>query len=351
MKIGFELEFNLLNPDYTIYNPLDSLIGYSMLSGLRSNTLTILEEIITSLQTSGIEVWHLHTELPHQLEISLSPGSPMESIDSLLYSMETIRTCFLRHNILVTFFPRPSLSPSGPQNGLHLHLSLSSQESPEYQEILQTIVHTALNKMKALSAIGMANTESYVRAKPDSAGAWIGYGTENRDLPIRKISESRYELRMLDCSSNFYLFVAVVLSMGLGCLDTLEDIGIDAAGEKDLTTTTGEKQQSESSTEQSTQDHLHPQSSPHPQSQQNKFQDCPLKAPTEGNANLRTYGITEKMPKSLQETIEAFNNDKEIESWIGRELHGQYVKIKGHEIDYARDMSDDERRLKFLQFF
>ncbi len=57
----------------------------------------------------------------------------------------------------------------------------------------------------------MANYDSYVRSVSDATGAWIGFGTQNRDLPVWKIGDRHWELRMMDGTANPYLFVAAVL--------------------------------------------------------------------------------------------------------------------------------------------
>ncbi|EPE34222.1 Glutamine synthetase/guanido kinase [Glarea lozoyensis ATCC 20868] len=65
----------------------------------------------------------------------------------------------------------------------------------------------------------MANFDGYVRTGTDAAGSWVGFGTENRDLPVRKISDQHWEFCMLDSISNPYLFSAAILLAGLSGLD------------------------------------------------------------------------------------------------------------------------------------
>jgi glutamine synthetase len=72
--------------------------------------------------------------------------------------------------------------------------------------------------MAALCAFGMPNFDSYVCVAHDKAGVWIGFGTENRDLPVRKITDEHREFRFADCTANFYLFMAAV-EMGAVKLD------------------------------------------------------------------------------------------------------------------------------------
>jgi glutamine synthetase len=78
--------------------------------------------------------------------------------------------------------------------------------------------------MGSLCAFGIANFGCYVRTVKDAAGAWIWFCTENRDLPVRKISKQHWELCMMDSTSNPYLFVAVILLAGLRWLSKKTDL-------------------------------------------------------------------------------------------------------------------------------
>ena len=43
--------------------------------------------------------------------------------------------------------------------------------------------------------------------------------------------------------------------------------------------------------------------------------------------------------------------DKDMESWVGRELLAQYLAVKEKEAETFGKMTDEERRQKFLNFF
>lgn len=296
--MGFEIEFVLLNEDLEISKPFDGLAGYSMLAGLRGKTLDIVEEIIEALEASGISIYHVHTEATDQLEIALSPEAPMQAIDELMYAQETIKGVFMRHGVKATLSPRPVFQ-SSPQNGVHVHLS-STKEG-----ILLSILAGALRKMEALCAFGMANVDSYVRVIGDGAGLWIGYGTENRDLPIRRIDDDHFEFRFADATANMYLFVAVLLSAGLEGTQKAEPL---------------------------------------------TWKDCPVLLNPDSRG-LDAYGIVERMPESLRTTLDAVKADEDVRKWIGEEMMYQYLSLKEHEIEFSKKMTDGARREKFLTFF
>lgn len=175
--------------------------------------MDLVEEIINGLERSSIQIHHFHAELNDQLEIALAPEPALAAVDSLVLAQEAIRTICVRRGIKATMSPKPTLA--GPSNGLYLHRSLSQPG----RVLADTFVAGILDHMGSLCAFGMANYDSYGRSASDCASAWIGFGFDNRDLPVRKISEWHWELRMMDGTANPYLFVGAVL---LAALDGLE---------------------------------------------------------------------------------------------------------------------------------
>lgn len=149
--------------------------------------MDIVEEILRCLTASSINIHHFHTETHDQIEFALGPEPLLDAIDSLILAQETIRTVFIRHNIKATMTPKPLLD--GPTNGIHLHMSVDKLAPLHTDHFLEGI----MNHISSLCAFGMANFDGYVRTAKDAAGAWIGFGTENRDLPVRKINEQHWE--------------------------------------------------------------------------------------------------------------------------------------------------------------
>ncbi|KAJ6190522.1 hypothetical protein N7519_000543 [Penicillium mononematosum] len=211
--VGFEIEFVLLDGSNNVLQPIDRLNGYSRTAGLRGETLNLVEEIAEALEESCINIHHFHGGVQDQLEIALAPEPALQGVDSLVLAQESIRTICVRRNLKATMTPKPTLS--GPSNGLHLHLSISKLE----QTLADHFLAGVLNHMGALCAFGMANHDSYVHSTGNAAGAWIGFGTDNRDSPVRKISDQHWEFRMMDSTANPYLFTAATLLAGLDGLE------------------------------------------------------------------------------------------------------------------------------------
>ena len=297
---GFEVECMLLDENSKPLNQLDRLNSYQTTSGLRGQTLDIVEEILDNLQDSSIRIHHFHTETHDQIEFAFSPEPLLDAVDSLVLAQETIRTGFIRHNIKATMTPKPLLD--GPTNGVHLHLSVDNLAPPHTDEFLAGI----LTHTRSLCAFGMANFDGYVRTGKDAAGAWIGFGTENRDLPVRKINDQHWEFRMMDGTANPYLFAAAVLLAGLSGL----------SGKLDLA-----------------------------------WEDCrvfPHSLDKEGRAR---YRLDESMPNDLLEALESLKADTEVKTWIPEDLLDPYIAVKEKEVETFQKMTADQRRLRFLEYF
>ncbi|KAF2722641.1 glutamine synthetase [Polychaeton citri CBS 116435] len=298
--VGFEIEFVLLDESNDVIKPLDRLNGYSRTAGLRAETLEAVEEIANSLERSCIGIHQFHAEVGDQLEIALAPEPALAAVDSLVLAQETIRTIFVRRNIRATMTPKPLMT--GPLNGLHLHLSLDRLEDALADNFLAGV----LEHMSSLCAFGMANFDSYDRSVADCTGEWIGFGTDNRDLPVRRVGDHHWEIRMMDSTANPYLFTAAVLLAGL---DGLE-------GKRELT-----------------------------------WKDCQVFPSLLDEHQRAEYGLNRRMPATFQQALDCLRSDSAIKSQIGEEMLTWYVSVKDKEVEEFVKMTDEERRLRFLEYF
>ncbi|KAI1639951.1 protein fluG [Biscogniauxia mediterranea] len=265
--LGFEIEFVLLDDESNLVNSLDSIGAYSLTAGLRGRNLIMMEEIVSALETAGIPVYHFHVEIPDQLEIALAPLPPMQAIDAYMFAQEAIRAIGIHHEVRASLAPRPVLK--GPQNGCHVHI--------------------------------------YFRVVEDGAGLWIGWGHQNRDLPVRRISDNRWELRFADCTANMYLLVAAVVRAGAAGM---------AQDAKSL-----------------------------------RWKDCHKELGGLAEADLAAFGILERMPSNFAIALEAAKRDEDLKGWIGEEIFTQYVRLKEKEMEAMYTMTDETRRRRSLVFF
>ncbi|KJK83616.1 hypothetical protein H634G_00849 [Metarhizium anisopliae BRIP 53293] len=255
-----------------------------------------------ALEQSSISIHHFHAEVQDQLEIALTPEPALQAVDSLVLAQETIRAICVRRNLKATMTPKPTLA--GPSNGLHLHLSLVNVNVERVSA--DHFIAGVLDHMGSLCAFGMANYDGYARSVGDAAGAWIGFGTDNRDLPVRKISDWHWEFRMMDGTANPYLFAAAVL---LAALDGL-------AKKTELV-----------------------------------WKDCKL-FPHLMNEKMRVeYGINNSMPVTFKEALDCLKEDAVVNAWIAKDLLEWYISVKEKEVEVFGKMTDEQRRLRFLEYF
>jgi glutamine synthetase len=297
--LGFEIEFVLLDNNLNLPLDISSGTGYTSLSGLRGKNLEILEEIYEALEKSDIMVYDFHVEIAGQLEIVLPPAEPVKAIDDLMMAQETIHYIAAVHGLRASMAPRTVVN--GPENSLHVHLSLNPR--PENAD---NFIAGILQNLSALCAFGMPSIDSYIRIKEYAAGCVVGWGTENRHMPIRKISDNHWEFRFCDASANMYLFLAALLSAGWHGMDNHVPL---------------------------------------------TWKDCMEVNGVLSSKQMREHNITEMMPTTLKAAVLVAKKNIGLKNWLGQELVDSYLTVKGIEIEKFARESDEQRRKKFLVAF
>ncbi|PVH99959.1 protein fluG [Periconia macrospinosa] len=306
--LGFEIEFSLLSATLSspAVNPLDPNPGHSSTSGLRNpSRLSLLTSIATSLHASGIPVRKFHTEGVEQYEIALCPKPALEAIDALLHAHETIRRHALAANLQATFAVHPLLNNHPISfNSCHIHLSLNPP--PENPSVTNAFLAGIMRKLSALCALGMPNFDSYSCVQTMYA-SWIGFGTQNRHLPVRKIAQNRWELRFVDATANMYLVVALVLMSG------------------------GEGMREERVLVHRDMEEVYPGEM--------------------SEEELAAFGVVKRLPRDLEDAVAQLKKDVQVRAWMGEEMFGRFVGVKEVECRYFGEMTVEERRLKFVRAF
>jgi glutamine synthetase len=300
--VGFEIEFWLLEPSTTPPTPIQNGKECWSLAGLRGPPNLLLQETVLSLESAGIVVLQYHTENADGFfEIVTGPLPPVQAVDALYYSIETIKTIAMRHNLRATVFPKPS--GVNVFAGAHAHISISPVDQEE--KFLAGI----LGRLPQICAMGMPNIDSYhrVRDLAQTTGVWVGYGTEFRDIPVRKICRGRWEIRCVDGTTNMYLTLASVL--GSGC----------AGMDKDEALT---------------------------------WKDCQTSPSLMDQQKRLMYGITTKLPQSLKEALTALKDGAHLmEEFMGKEFLEKWLHHKTKEEEYCAGISEEERTKMYLRMF
>lgn len=228
LLIGFEVEFVITKAgeDGQVV-PHSRFMGGFSVAGYRDPLFAHVEEAVDVLDRSGITMDTIQTEgIRGQYELSLLPLSPIQAIDQLLVVQDTLKTVFMRHNLIATMAPRPTPSLSSA-NGQHAHISLNPPTKED--QFLAGI----LKRLPQLLAPCLPYEMSYERVREYCAGTAVAWGTADRAVPIRKIKAGHWELRFLDASTNMYLALAAILAAGLaGCKNEEALIWQDTAFEE-----------------------------------------------------------------------------------------------------------------------
>lgn len=219
---GFEIEVTFLrrNPENKTdpYLPLTTNHAWGTLSAEDwGQGLPILMEISDALTSIGIHLQHFHSESgPGQYEFVLPPLPPVEAIDTLYQTRQVIAQVAESHNLRATLHPS---SIPGTGTAAHSHISLNSASlAPEALDVAETHFWAGvLAHLEAICAFTLPERESYERVVADhwTGGVWVAWGTQNREVPLRKSGARRWELRCLDGFANMYLALGAVAAAGL----------------------------------------------------------------------------------------------------------------------------------------
>lgn len=289
--VGFEIEFYIFDNSTGQPAPIPTIPSTMATSALRNKYLPMLEEMVLLLEKAGISVHYFHSEgsVPGFFEISTGPLPPLEAVDSLIYSQETIKTVCSNNGLQATMHPFPFDKLS--RAGQHMHISLSRKDSATADAFLAGV----LERMPSLFAFGTPNYDSYARTERMEYSCW---GTENRSCVVRKIRDAHWEIRFPDGTSNGYLTVASILAAGLDGVERGAPLTI-----KDKLTFTRMIE-----------------------------------------AERQQLGITISLPRSLKAALKALEEDEVLKARLGKDLMDRYLFVKRKEEEKFASLTIAERR-------
>lgn len=327
---GFEIEVVFVRKDSKgHYVPLTTNHAWGTFTPEQFDTaLPMLAEIADELASIGINVQQFHSESgPGQYEFVLPPLPIVQAIDTLVQARQVVQQIARLHNLRATLHPTP-LADAG--SGQHVHISLNSTSlSPEDLEKKEfSFFASVLEHLPSLCAFTLPNTASYGRVADDmwTGGTWVAWGTQNREVPLRRVKRGRWEVRCLDGFANPYLALTSLLAAGLA--------GVEAEKELEIKDCTGKFSFFLSWYLKGFADH------------------CLLG--TEYPARLtesqrRDYGITTKLPASLQDSLQELEVNAVLKRVLNEELINDYVVMKRTEMEMLDGMGDEERHAWLIE--
>ena len=309
MKSGVECEFFLISPDgKEIADPRDiqSKPCYDQSALMRRYDL--IKEICDAMIDLGWGPYQNdHEDANGQFEMNWDYSDCLITADRHTFFKFMVKTLAEKHGLRATFMPKPFENLTG--NGCHAHISLWSGKLNKFLDSgdryglsrqAYNFLGGIMQNAQSLSAFFNPTINSYrrINAPPTKSGAsWspssISYSGNNRTHMIRIPDQGRFELRLMDGSSNPYLLQASVLAAGLLGLNNKSDPGEPI--------------------------------------------NCNMYTDYENYPNLS------KLPDDLEESLEILNENKNIRESFGSDVIDSYIKLKRQEIkDFFKDESFDK---------
>ena len=229
-----ELEFYLIDDEPGTTSPLGERMG----AGTEILSLQALEahdaffsELYAACAAMGIPADAASSEAaPGQFEINLVHGPAMKAADDAwLFKMLT-KGLARRYGMTATFMAKPMPEESG--NGLHVHFSVLDAEGRNVfddgtdagTDLLRQAVAGCLGSMADATLIFAPHGNSFERLVPNAhAPVGVGWAYENRTASIRipagPGAARRIEHRVAGGDANPYLLLAVILGAAMDGID------------------------------------------------------------------------------------------------------------------------------------
>lgn len=164
LLIGFEIEFIVTgnNGAGNERTPLGSDEGIWTASSIHNPVFAYVEESVDALTALGICVQQFHSEGAAGLfEISTASLPPLQAVDVLILTHETIKNVFAQHGHGITMYPKPF--DNLPSNGAHMHISIVGRSAAD--ERSDAFLAGLLRRIPSLCAFTMPTHDSYIRGR------------------------------------------------------------------------------------------------------------------------------------------------------------------------------------------
>ena len=299
MKSGVECEYFLISPDGSKIaddRDIQSKPCYDQSALMRRYDL--IKEICDSMIELGWNPYQNdHEDANGQFEMNWDYSDSLTTADRHTFFKFMVKSLAEKHGLRATFMPKPFENLTG--NGCHAHISLWKDKQNKFLEngdrlgLSKTAYNFLGGIMKLaqpLAAFFNPTINSYrrINAPPTKSGAsWspssISYSGNNRTHMIRVPDPGRFELRLMDGSSNPYLLQAGIIAAGLDGLNNRIDPGEPLSC--------------------------------------NMYTD------------YKNYSHLKKLPDEIEDSIQELEDSKELKESFGEDVINSYIKLKKLEID------------------
>lgn len=314
--IGFEIEVtfchrNKANESDDSFRPFDTNHAWGTFTDEQfTHSFPWLTNIVEQLETMGIDIQQLHSEAgAGQYEFVLPPLPPVQAVDTLIQARQCIQQYAAQRNLRATYHPMPF---PGIGTAAHAHISFASSthDAAEVERVESCFMSAVLEHLPALCAFTMPQAVSYGRVVEDSwtGGVWVAWGTQNREVPLRKVDgppgTRRWEVRCLDGCANMYLALASVFGVGLHGVKTNAEM---------------------------------------------KLGDCRDNPSKLSDSQRTELGIMKMLPTSIEDAVEALEMDAEVAGAMSEGMVKHYLTMKKAEQNMLNEMLEHERRIWLIE--
>jgi len=316
MKSGVECEYFLITPDGTkIADEKDTQSKPCYDQSALMRRYDLIKEICDSMIELGWNPYQNdHEDANGQFEMNWDYDDCLITADRHVFFKFMVKSLAEKHGLRATFMPKPFENLTG--NGCHAHISLWNGKENKFLETGDRLglSKTAYNFLggimkcaQPLSAFFNPTVNSYrrINAPPTKSGAsWspssISYSGNNRTHMIRIPDPGRFELRLMDGSSNPYLLQAGVIAAGIHGLTNKIDPGEPLS--------------------------------------------CNM------YTEYKKYPDLKKLPEEIEESLNELSNSKEIKEAFGEDVINSFIKLKKMEIEEFNKVETFDKNRKITDW-
>ena len=299
MKSGVECEYFLITPDGTkIADVKDTQSKPCYDQSALMRRYDLIKEICDSMIELGWNPYQNdHEDANGQFEMNWDYSDCLTTADRHVFFKFMVKSLAEKHGLRATFMPKPFENLTG--NGCHAHISLWDGKENKFLETgeklgLSRMAYNFLGGImkcaQPLSSFFNPTINSYrrINAPPTKSGAsWspssISYSGNNRTHMIRVPDPGRFELRLMDGSTNPYLLQAGVIAAGDYGLNNKIDPGEPLS--------------------------------------------CNM------YTEYKKYPDLKKLPDKIEDSLNELNNSKEMKEAFGENVINSFIKLKNMEIE------------------
>ena len=244
MKTGVECEFFLVQADgKAIADSQDTQEKPCYDQSALMRRYDVISEMCDSMIELGWGPYQNdHEDANGQFEMNWDFDESLKTADRVVFFKYMARQIAENHGLRATFMPKPFAHLTG--SGLHAHISLwdkktgkkslFSNKSDELglSKLCYQFLGGVMHNVEALTSIFNPTVNSYKRInapRTQSGATWspnsVSYAGNNRTHMIRVPGPGRFEMRLMDGSSNPYLMQAGILASGLDGIENKRDPG------------------------------------------------------------------------------------------------------------------------------